>query len=98
MDNALIVINTIGLSNVIKTFDMISKNTYVKLVKILPEMGGGALNIILRGSLGQIKEAEILLRDMFEKNGAEYKLLVIPNFEFDIIEMDTKQLKINCKL
>ncbi|PYG90242.1 hypothetical protein LY28_00122 [Ruminiclostridium sufflavum DSM 19573] len=94
MDNSLIIIRTVGLSNVIKTFDMVIKNTYVELMRILPEMGGGALNIILKGSLGQIEEAEILLRDMFEKKGMNYNLIVIPNFSFDIINLDLQELKI----
>lgn len=98
MDNSLIIIRIIGLSNIIKTFDMIIKNTYVELVRILPEMGGGALNVILKGSLGQVREAEILIRDMFERKGLEYKLTVIPNFNFDIIKMDSNELKINCNL
>ncbi len=98
MDNSLIIIRTVGLSNVIKTFDMIIKNTYVELIKILPEMGGGALNAILKGNLGQLKEAEILLRDIFEKKSIEYSILLIPNFNFDIIKLDTKELKFDHKL
>jgi hypothetical protein len=95
MDNALITVRVVGLANVIKIIDIIVKNTYVEIEKVLPDMGGGALNIILRGTIGQIKEAEMLIGDFFTSKKIEYQASVITNFDFSIVNKDDKEFQFN---
>jgi microcompartment protein CcmL/EutN len=92
MNKAVIVIRVMGLSNTIKIFDTVIKNAYVSIVKILPELGGGVLNVFLKGSVGQINEAEFLVREICASRNIEYQISVIPNFDFDIIELDDKEI------
>lgn len=97
MNNAFLMIRIVGLSNAIKIFDTVVKNTYVEIAKILPEMGDGALNIILQGSISQIREAEILVKDIFESRDMEFQVSVITNFDFTIINKDENEVQFNKK-
>ncbi|MEK4060709.1 MULTISPECIES: BMC domain-containing protein [Paenibacillus] len=95
MNRALATVKVRGLADVIRVCDLIVKNTYVELVKVLHETMGGSLVIIFRGSLGQVREAEALVMEMCILRNIDYELNVIPNFDFDIVALDSKGIEMN---
>jgi microcompartment protein CcmL/EutN len=87
MHSAIGIVKCVGLSNTIKVFDILVKNSRIEFVKVIQDRKKALHNIVIKGSLGQVKAGLETLSTYKEIAQLEYEIMIIPNFKLDIFDL-----------